>query len=214
MVLLLNITGCTNKDIEKDINTSSKTDISITREKFDKIEEMNDRLQGNYTGIFKINNLEKGKYKVVISMEEYNYGKIKKSRDLITSIVEIKDYKDNLYVGINKNENNLTFDISHINGDKSNSSTYNNMSVGEDKAGYSWSMLENLNNEVHKVKLGKEISIASFSVGNNNATHGITVGEGARKPSEYNFDGEANSRDIVIYLKIYLLNLFGGVIIG
>ena len=203
MVLLLSMAGCTSKDNEKDITTSVKKDITITREKFDKIEEMNDRLQGHYTGIFKVNNLEKGKYDVIILMEEYNNGKLKKSLDVQNDIIEIKDYKDNLYVGVNKNENNLTFDISHINGENSSSVTSSKYSLGEDKdAGYSWSMLENLNNEVHKIKLGKEISIASFSIGKNNTTYGITVGEGARKPSEYVFDGEENAKDVVIYLKI------------
>jgi hypothetical protein len=206
MILLLGITGCTNKEVEKSIDTTSEDSeksISITREKFDKLDEMKDRLQGNYTGIFKVNNLEKGKYTVVILMEEYNDGKFKTSRDLISDIIEIKNNKDKLYVGVNKNQNNLTFDINCINGEKSNSTTSSNASLGEDKeAGYSWSMLENPNNEVHKIKLEKEISIASFSIGNGNTTYGINVGEGARKPSEYSFDTGANAKDIVVYLKI------------
>lgn len=201
MVLMLGITGCANKDNE---NKGRNKGINITREKFDKVEEMKDRLQGNYTGIFKVNNLEKGKYKVTILKEEYNNGKLKKSRDLIGSEIEIKDEKDKLYVGVNKNQYDITVDINQINGDKINSATASSdINIGDDKEnGYSWSMLENNNVEFHKMKLDKEISIASFSIGNNNTTYGISVGEDAKKPSEYALDGGANSKDIVIYLKI------------
>jgi hypothetical protein len=201
IALLFGISGCANKDNE---NKGSDKGINITREKFDKVEEMKDRLQGNYTGIFKVNNLEKGKYKVTILKEEYNNGKLKESRDLIGNEIEIKDEKDKLYVGVNKNQYDITVDINQINGDKINSSTTSSdINIGDDKEnGYSWSMLEDNDVKFHKMNLDKEISIASFSIGNNDTTYGISVGEDTKKPNEYDFDGGANSKDIVIYLKI------------
>jgi len=200
VVLMLGVSGCTKYSKQTPFNEKS---ITITREKFDKVEEMRDRLQGNYTGIFKVNNLAKGKYKVTIFIEEYNNGKLKESRDILGDEIEIKDENDNLYVGVNKNINNLTFDISHINKDISNSATSSDISFDDDeKSGHSWSMLENNNDEVHNMKLDKEISIASVSIGNENITYGISVGEDAKKPSEYNFDGGSNSKDLVAYLKI------------
>jgi hypothetical protein len=201
IALLFGISGCANKDNE---NKGSDKGINITREKFDKVEEMKDRLQGNYTGIFKVNNLEKEKYKVTILKEEYNNGKLKESRDLIGNEIEIKDEKDKLYVGVNKNQYDITVDINQINGDKINSSTTSSdINIGDDKEnGYSWSMLEDNDVKFHKMNLDKEISIASFSIGNNHTTYGISVGVDTKKPNEYDFDGGANSKDIVIYLKI------------
>ncbi|EPZ57218.1 hypothetical protein H477_2296 [[Clostridium] sordellii ATCC 9714] len=65
-------------------------------------------------GIYNINHLEKGKYKVSISMEEYKEGKLKDKRDiLVASDIEVKSSEGILNVGINKNNKDvLVFDIS------------------------------------------------------------------------------------------------------
>lgn len=201
MALSLGIVGCSNVNIEE--STNKEKSITISKENFDKIEEMKDRVQGNSTGIYKVNNLEKGKYKVIISMEEYNDGKLKESQNSLIDEVELKNNKDNLYIGINKNKDNVMLNISQIGEDNYNSSTSNIFSLSEDEEkGYMWSILENNGEKVHKIQLDKEISIASFSVGKDGTTYGINVGEDTLKPSEYDFSGQINAKDIVVYLKI------------
>lgn len=197
IALSIGTTGCSNTNDLKAVNDGKG--IHIIKEDADRVDQIRDRVQGNATGIYKVNNLGIGKYKVEISMEEYNDGKLKESQDIISYEVDIKDNTDTLYVGINKNNdsNNLTFDVS----DSKGSVTSGKFNLGDEEEGYSWAMLENNGEEVHKIQLNKDLSIASFSIGKNDRTYGISVGD-YTKQSEYNFDGEVNVKDVVVYLKI------------
>jgi hypothetical protein len=192
----LGLVGCEQKE-EVTINKY------ITNPK-DKIKE---RLTGNSIEVYNINNLEKGKYKVSILMEEYNEGKLKeKSKTLVASDIEIKNIEEILNVGINKNNKDvLVFDISKNDKYGFMASTSDGIDLSKyDKkdSGYSWNMLENASEGEHNLELGKNLAIASFSIGKGDVTYGINLGNNFEKPSEASNDIPNNMVDVIIYLKI------------
>ncbi|MEG2869573.1 MAG: hypothetical protein RR894_17710, partial [Terrisporobacter sp.] len=150
--------------------------------------------------------LDKGIYRVSIMSEEYNDGKFKKSSNVLDSEIEIKNNKGNLNVGINKTDNNkLVFDISQNDKGEFIATTSQGMDLSKiniENSGSSWNMLENASEGVHKIELGKNLAIASFSTGKKGVTYGINLGIDFIKPSEVDADVPHNMVDIIIYLKI------------
>ena len=195
MIGTLGLGGCTNKQ-----------EITINKDTANSKEQIKERLTGNSIGIYDVNNLEKGKYKVSITSDVYNDGKLKESSNILTSEMEIKNNKDNLNIGINKTDKDiLTFDISQNNKDEFMASTSQGLNLSKfngGNIGVTWNMLENASEGAHKIELGKNLAIASFSTGKDRVTHGIALGNDFVKPSEASGDISNNMVDVIIYLKI------------
>lgn len=195
MIGTLGLGGCTNKQ-----------EITINKDIANPKEQIKERLTGNSIGIYDVNNLEKGKYEVSITSEVYNDGKLKESSNILSSEMEIKNNKDNLNIGINKTDKDiLTFDISQNKKDEFMASTSQGLNLSKfngENIGVTWNMLENDSEGAHKIELGKNLAIASFSTGKDRVTHGITLGNDFVKPSEASGDILNNMVDVIIYLKI------------
>lgn len=195
MIGTLGLGGCTNKQ-----------EITINKDIANPKEQIKERLTGNSIGIYDVNNLEKGKYEVSITSEVYNDGKLKESSNILSSEMEIKNNKDNLNIGINKTDKDiLTFDISQNNKDEFMASTSQGLNFSKfnrGNIGVTWNMLENASEGAHKIELGKNLAIASFSTGKDRVTHEITLGNDFVKPSEASNDILKNMVDVIIYLKI------------
>lgn len=191
----LGLVGCTNKK-----------EITIEKETVEPKEQIKERLAGNSMEIYSVNNLDKGIYRVIITSEEYNDGNLKEASDLLASEIEIKNDKGNLNIGINKTDNNkLVFDISQNDKGEFMAATSQGMDLSKiniENSGATWNMLENASEGVHKIEMGKNLAIASFSTGKKGATYGINLGSDFIKPSEADADVPDNMVDIIIYLKI------------
>ncbi|GAA0104159.1 hypothetical protein UT300013_07810 [Paraclostridium sordellii] len=196
MIGTLGLVGCEQKE-----------EVTINKDITNHKDQIKERLMGSSMGIYNINHLEKGKYKVSISMEEYKEGKLKDKRDiLVASDIEVKSSEGILNVGINKNNKDvLVFDISQNDKDGFMASTSEEIDLSKyDKKdrGTSWHVIENTSEGEHKLELGKKFAIAAFSIGKDGNTYGVNLGNDFVKPSEKNDDVLNNFMDIIIYLKI------------
>lgn len=196
MIGTLGLVGCEQKE-----------EVTINKDITNHKDQIKERLMGNSMGIYNINHLEKGKYKVSISMEEYKEGKLKDKRDiLVASDIEVKSSEGILNIGINKNNKDvLVFDISQNDKDGFMASTSEGIDLskyGKKDSGTSWHMIENDSEGEHKLELGKKFAIAAFSIGKDRNTYDVNLGNDFVKPSEKNDDVLNNFMDIIIYLKI------------
>lgn len=188
------------------VGCKSEKEITLNKEVLTQREEIRDRLNGNSMGIYSISNLEKGEYKVSITYEEYNKGKLKKSEGIIITEIEIMENNEIVTIGINKNNSDkMIFDISQHNKDRFISSAtsawvdLDNIDIKEN--GFSWNMLDGSSEYNYIIKLDEEIAIACLNVGDGYATYGMNLGNSFVKPN-VNDDILDNKRDIIFYLKI------------
>ena len=191
LVISFNLIGCTNKNMY--LSLENKSDVELIK----------NRLQDNIISVYKVNNIPPGKYFTSIYIESYELGELKETIDILTNQIDIINNKDNFYIGINKNNESLRFDIS-INNQKNNLAlTSNDFMIKEPKDNKYTYLKLNDNINMNSITLNKSIPIASLSLGINGEHYLNYVGSQSKNPSTLNSNKEIpNSKDLIVYLKI------------